>query len=76
MIFGEKLKNRKTKSLTGVGNVILPVFTVTPPSKPFNKQSQESKKKKKMNILTVWQRFRSVQCFVRDIFEKMFDSNL
>ena len=39
-------------------------------------QSQESTRKKKMNIQTVWQRFRSVQCFVRDIFEEMFYSNL
>ena len=32
---------------------LLPVFSVTPSSKPFNK-SQEWKRKKKMNIQTVW----------------------
>ena len=34
---------------------VLPVFTVTPPSKPFNKLSQESKRKKKMNVQTLSQ---------------------
>ena len=29
-----------------------------------------------MNIQSVSQRFRSVQCFVREIFEEMFYSNL
>ena len=32
-------------------------------------------RKKNMNIQTVSQRFRSVQCFVREIFEEMFYSN-
>ena len=62
--------------LLGTVDFELPVFTVTPSSKPFNKLSEESKRKKKMNIQTVSQRFRSVQYFVREIFEEMFYPNL
>ena len=36
----------------------------------------KEKRKKKMNIQTVSQRFRSVRFFVREIFEEMFCSNL
>ena len=56
-------------------SMLLPVFTVAPSSKPSNKSSQESKRLKKMNNQTVSQRFRSVRCFVREIFEEMFYSN-